>query len=82
MRLCFLLVDLLCPLLFFAIGFAKKGTVGRLLIRESALVLTAALLFAPVSYLFFPIEVQGTICAVLLLIQFLLLMRGAYRRTS
>lgn len=76
MQLVFLLLDFLFPLFFIALGICLKGKKRRILIKESVLVLGVAILFAPLSYFYASVPVQGVLCAGLIFLQFLLLARN------
>ena len=72
MKEIFLLVDFLCPLFFLLLARGKKGRERRRLIRESLVVLVAALLFAPIVALYYPLAVQGALTALILMSQMVL----------
>ncbi len=71
MSLLFCTLDFLCPLLFYLLGRSiGKGKRKTVLISESVFVFLLALLFAPITYRYFSLLVQGILCAGLLFVQF------------
>ena len=79
MKLLLLAVDFLCPLIFFFIGRKLGKEEGRVLRKNSLLVLFAVLLFAPIAYGHFSLAVQGACTALTLFLQFLLLSYSLYK---
>ena len=69
-------LDFLFPLFFLALGRALRGKRGRKLVRESLIAFCAALLFAPIVFLYASLPVQGVFCAGILLAQSCLLSAG------
>jgi len=74
-----LILDLFCPVFFLIFGlFLPHRKIRRKWVGESAAVLCLALMFAPICYCLFPLEVQGFVCALLLFFQFFLLAARLY----
>lgn len=74
-----LAVDFICPAVFFLLGRALGKKEGRALIKDGLLVFLAALLFAPIVYLFFSLAVQGVCTALLIFLQFALVAFRLYK---
>jgi len=82
MRRLFFISALLVPLFFLLLSFSEKTEKEKqrkLLLRESALVFCAALLFLPVLNRYFSLSVQAFFCAAVLFLQFFLLGKALYR---
>lgn len=79
MRLLLLGVDGLCPLIFFLLGKRIGNQEGRLLWKNSLLVLVAAVVFAPIAYRHFSLSVQGACTALIMFLEFLLLSYSLYK---
>ena len=81
MRELFLILDFFCPVFFLILGFNfPRKRIGRKLVSEGLAVFVLALLFAPICYRWFSLEVQGFLCAMLLFVQFFLVACRLYSR--
>lgn len=74
-----LFLDFFCPVLFFFLGRSLGKRAGRVLVKESLLVLFSAVLFSPAAYLYTSLAVQGACTAVLMLLQFALTGYSLYK---
>jgi hypothetical protein len=70
-NLIFLLLDLGIPAFFFLLGRGGGRALGRRLAKESLILFCAAALFSPIAFSYMGLEVQGALCATLLLLQFI-----------
>lgn len=76
MEIVLLVLDFLCPVFFVLLGRTQHSAVRKRMVRESLSTLCAALLFAPLAFLFTSLVVQGMLCAGIFFVQFLLLTRS------
>jgi len=82
MKELFCFLSFFCPVFFFFLGRAVGRKIGRQVITESILCFCVACIFAPITYLHYPLAVIGMLCAGLFCLQFLLLSKSLFFKTE